>query len=291
MSSSIPASVTPEQPVTVEAASPRRFRNRFLFIGTALLCMFLLLSIFGTAIAPYDPNAQDLLLLLDPPSPEHWFGTDQVGRDILSRIFAGTRVTLAIAVISVGLAGVAGIILGLVAGYFGGWIDRCITALIDLLLTVPNLVLAIAIVSAVGASATGLTVAITISFVPPLARLVRGRVMEIREEDYVSAARTVGMRRSRILLLHVLPNAVSVIVIELSLLAGQAVLVASALGFLGLGVQPPAPEWGAMLGAAREYLTIKPHLVIAPGLAITLLVFTFNVFGDGLRDRFDPNLN
>lgn len=267
----------------------RSRRNVYLTTGIVLLGAFVVLALFGQALAPYDPNAQDLLALLDPPSATHWFGADQVGRDILSRIIVGTRTTLMIALTSVGMAGILGVTLGLIAGYFGGTTDRLITIVTDLLLTVPSMVLAIAIVSAVGASAVGLTVAITVSFVPPLSRLVRGRVMEVRGEDFISAARTLGIPQPRILWRHVLPNAVSVIVIELSLLAGQAVLVASALGFLGLGVQPPDPEWGSMLGTAREYLTTAPHLVIAPGLAITLLVFAFNMFGDGLRDRFDPN--
>jgi ABC-type dipeptide/oligopeptide/nickel transport system permease subunit len=267
----------------------RSRRNVYLTTGIVLLGAFVALALFGQALAPYDPNAQDLLALLDPPSTAHWFGADQVGRDILSRIIVGTRTTLMIALTSVGIAGIFGVTLGLMAGYFGGTTDRLISVATDLLLTVPSMVLAIAIVSAVGASAVGLTVAITVSFVPPLARLVRGRVMEVRGEDFISAARTLGIPQPRILWRHVLPNAVSVIVIELSLLAGQAVLVASALGFLGLGVQPPDPEWGSMLGTAREYLTTAPHLVIAPGLAITLLVFAFNMFGDGLRDRFDPN--
>jgi ABC-type dipeptide/oligopeptide/nickel transport system permease subunit len=227
--------------------------------------------------------------MLEPPSAAHWFGVDEVGRDILSRLIVGTRTTLLIALVSVAVAGVLGVALGLVSGYFGGLTDRVVTALMDLLLTIPSIVLAIAIVAAVGASATGLTVAITVSFVPPLSRLVRGRVLELREEDYVSAARTIGVGRARILVRHLLPNAVSVIVIELSLLAGQAVLVASALGFLGLGVQPPDPEWGAMLGTSREYFAVAPHLVVAPGIAISLLVFAFNALGDGLRDRFDPN--
>lgn len=271
------------------AGRGRRRRSLPFAIGASLLAFFIFLAAFGSFIAPYDPNAQDLLALLDPPSAAHWLGADQVGRDILSRLIVGTRTTLLIALVSVALAGVMGVALGLVAGYFGGATDRAITVLIDLLLTVPNLVLAIAIVSAVGASAAGLIVAITASFVPPLARLVRGRVMEVREEDFISAVRTIGMSRARILVRHVLPNAASVIVIELSLLAGQAVLVASALGFLGLGVQPPDPEWGAMLGASRELLSVAPQLVVAPGLAITLLVFAFNMLGDGLRDRLDPN--
>ncbi|WP_414475309.1 ABC transporter permease [Microvirga sp. M2] len=270
---------------------PRRARrNLFLILGIAVLALLVGVAILGPALAPYDPTEQDLLALLEGPSAAHWLGTDQVGRDILSRLIVGARLTLIIALASVAASGVLGIALGLVAGYFGGAIDRVATALIDLLLTIPSIVLAIAVVSVVGASATGLTVAITASFVPPLARLVRGRVLELREEDYVSAARTIGMSTSRLLVRHVLPNAVSVIVIELSLLAGQAVLVGSALGFLGLGVQPPDPEWGSMLGSSREFLEVAPHLAMAPGLAITLAVFGFNMLGDGLRDRFDPNL-
>lgn len=277
----------------VAAAMPRRRRARLnlqLWLGGLLLGLFAVLAVLGPAIAPYGPDEQDLLAMFEAPSAAHWLGTDNIGRDILSRLMVGTRYTLAIAVVSVGLAAAIGVALGAVAGFFGGRIDAAVTGLVDLLLTVPNLVLAIAIVAAVGSSATGLVAAITTSFVPPLARLIRGRVMELREEDFVAACITVGMSDARILLRHVLPNAVTVIVIETSLLAGQAVLIGSALGFLGLGVQPPAPEWGAILGASREFIEIAAHLVVAPGVAISLLVFAFNMLGDGLRDRFDPNL-
>jgi ABC-type dipeptide/oligopeptide/nickel transport system permease subunit len=253
-----------------------------------LLAAFLLIALLGNVIAPYDPNAQDLLAILDPPSAAHWFGTDEIGRDILSRVIVGTRITLAIAGASVLFAGAAGIFLGLIAGHSRGAADRVITVSLDLLMTVPSLVLAIAVVSAIGATAEGLITAITISFVPSLARLVRARVLELRELDYIEAARAIGMRQPRILLRHILPNAASVIVIELSLMAGQAVLVGTALGFLGLGVQPPAPEWGAMLGASREFLEVAPHVAVVPGLAVSLLVFAFNLFGDGLRDWLDP---
>jgi len=276
-----------------EAVIRRRRRggrriNLFLWLGATLLAFFVALAVLGARIAPYDPNAQDLFAMLEPPSATHWLGTGNVGRDILSRIIVGTRFTLSIAVASVFFAGIGGIALGSIAGYFGGVTDRVVTGVIDLLLTVPNIVLAIAIASVAGASATGLTIAITASFIPPLARLVRGRVIELMQEDFVAAAITVGMGHSRILLRHVLPNAATVIIIELSLNAGQAVLIGSALGFLGLGVQPPAPEWGTMLGASREYFTVAPHLVVAPGIAISLLVLAFNAFGDGLRDVFDP---
>ncbi|MEP4734277.1 ABC transporter permease [Parvibaculum sp.] len=276
--------VTPARP----ARRRRRGVNVFLWLGASLLALFALLALFGEAVAPHDPNAQDLFAMLEPPSAAHLLGTDNVGRDILSRIIVGTRFTLSIALASVFFAGIGGVALGAIAGYFGGVTDRVVTGIIDLLLTVPNIVLAIAIASVAGSSATGLTIAITASFIPPLARLVRGRVIELAEEDFVAASITVGMSHTRILLRHILPNAATVIIIELSLNAGQAVLIGSALGFLGLGVQPPAPEWGTMLGASREYLTMAPHLVIAPGIAISLLVLAFNAFGDGLRDVFDP---
>lgn len=276
--------------LAVPARRRRRLPNPHLLVGGGLLTGFVIMAVLGPWIVPHDPMAQDLFATMEPPSATHWFGADQIGRDILSRIVVGTRYTLTIAVVSVVIAAVIGVALGAVAGHFGGGVDRVVTGFVDLLLTVPNLVLAIAIASAVGASPTGLTIAIAASFVPSIARLVRSRVIELREEDYVSAAMTIGMSPFRVLGRHVLPNAVSVIIVETSLLAGQAVLVGSALGFLGLGVQPPAPEWGAMLGASREALDIAPHLVVAPGLAISLLVFAFNTFGDGLRDLFDPNM-
>lgn len=249
----------------------------------------MLVALFGELIAPYGGNDQDLFNVLSPPSSEHWLGTDLIGRDLLSRIILGTRFTLAMAVLSVAIAAVIGVLLGLISGYFGGRVDAAITGLVDLLLTVPNLILAIAVASVIGAGMAGIVVATTVSFVPPLARLIRGRVLEIREEDFVQAAISIGMSDARIILRHVLPNALTVIVIETSLLAGQAVLVGSALGFLGLGVQPPAPEWGTMLSGGREFLEVAPHLVVAPGIAISLLIFAFNMFGDGLRDRLDPN--
>ena len=264
-------------------------KNIYLTVGVAMLIAYAAVALFGDWLAPYPSNDQDLLNVLAPPSAEHWLGTDAIGRDLLSRIILGARFTLTMALASVAIAGLIGVSLGLVAGYFGGKIDAAITGLIDLLLTVPNLILAIAVASVVGAGMTGIVVATTASFVPPLARLIRGRVLEIREEDFVQAAISIGMSDARIIVRHVLPNALTVIVIETSLLAGQAVLVGSALGFLGLGVQPPAPEWGTMLSGGREFLEVAPHLVVAPGIAISLLIFAFNMFGDGLRDRLDPN--
>ncbi|MEY4678492.1 MAG: ABC transporter permease [Alphaproteobacteria bacterium] len=271
-----------------EPARQGRRRNLPLAIGGTLLAAYAAIAVLAPWIAPQDPNAQDLLAVLERPSAEHWLGTDQIGRDLLSRLVVGTRFTLAAALLSVAIAGVVGVTLGLLAGYSGGRVDAAITGLVDLLLTIPNLILAIAVASVIGAGLAGLVIATTASFVPPLARLVRGRVLEIRGEDFIAASIAAGTRRARILRRHVLPNALTVVVIETSLLAGQAVLVGAALGFLGLGVQPPAPEWGTMLGAGREFIEVAPHLVLVPGLAITLLVFAFNMLGDGLRDRLDP---
>ena len=268
---------------------PRVAPNIYLAVGAIMLAAYAAVALFGGWIAPYGGNEQDLLNVLAAPSAEHWLGTDLIGRDLLSRLILGTRFTLAMALASVAIAALIGVALGLVAGYVGGRGDAAITGFVDLLLTIPNLILAIAIASVIGAGMTGLIVATTVSFVPPLARLIRGRVLEIREEDFVQAAISIGMSDARIIVRHVLPNALTVIVIETSLLAGQAVLVGSALGFLGLGVQPPAPEWGTMLSGGREFLEVAPHLVVAPGIAISLLIFAFNMLGDGLRDRLDPN--
>jgi ABC-type dipeptide/oligopeptide/nickel transport system permease subunit len=266
----------------------RRRRGLHLLVGGGLLLVYLTLAALGPWVVPYGENDQDLLGVLAPASGEHWLGTDQIGRDLLSRLVVGARFTLTAAVVSVTLAAALGATLGLVAGYVGGRVDAILMGFADLLLTVPNLILAIAIASVVGAGMTGLIAATTGGFVAPLARLIRGRVLEVRQEDFVQAAVAAGLRDTRILARHILPHATTTLVIETSLLAGQAVLLGAALGFLGLGVRPPAPEWGTMLSGGREFIEVAPHLVVAPGVAISLLVFAFNIFGDGLRDRLDP---
>ena len=269
----------------------RRPVNLPLWVGMAMLGVYGLIALIGPLLAPHDPNAQDLMGILEPPSAAHFLGTDQIGRDIFARLIVGTRFTLSAALLAVAISAGIGVTLGLITGYAGGKIDAAITGVVDLLLTIPNLILAIAVASVIGAGMTGLVVATTASFVPRLARLIRGRVLEIREEDFIQAAIVSGTRSAKILRRHILPNALTIVIIETSLLCGQAVLVGAALGFLGLGVQPPAPEWGTMLGAGREFIEVAPHLVVAPGLAISLLVFAFNIFGDGLRDHLDPRQN
>src|SRR5215469_5039031 len=260
----------------------------YLRIGGVIVAFYMVLAVIGPTAAPYGADDQDLLSALDPPSFAHLFGTDSLGRDVLSRVIIGTRFTLTATLVSVVAALIAGVALGITAGYLDGRVAAAIAGLIDLLLTIPSLVLAIAIASVVGAGLFGLILAISTTFVPPMARLVRGRVLELKSEDYVEAARAIGTSDFAIMRRHILPNAFTVIVVEASLAAGQAVLIAAALGFLGLGVQPPAPEWGTMLGAGREYMQRAPYLVLCPGVAISLLILGFNLLGDGLRDRFDP---
>lgn len=260
----------------------------FLLTGGIILGGYALLALIGPLVAPAGADDQDLLNALLPPSLAFPFGTDPLGRDMLSRIIIGSRFTLLAAIGAVSLAAVVGVTMGLVAGFFRGRADKAITIVIDLMLTIPELILAIVIASVIGAGMIGLILAIGITFTPQVARIVRGRVFEVREEVYILAALAVGVSDGIIILRHVLPNTFTVICIQLSLAAGQAVLVAAALGFLGLGVEPPTPEWGTMLSAGRDYITIAPHLVLVPGLAISLLVFGFNMFGDGLRDLLDP---
>ena len=265
-------------------------QNIYLTAGALILFMFLIASLFGEQIAPYGADKQNLLAALEGPSAKHWLGTDPLGRDLLSRVVIGTRHTLSVALISVALSCFFGVLLGLISGFVRGPLAISVNALVDVTLTIPTMILAISIAAVMGAGMIGLIMAISISFTPPIARIVRGRVMEIREEDFIAAARTIGVRRWRIIVRHVLPNAATVIVIEASLQAGQAVLTATALGFLGLGVQPPTPEWGTLLGSGREYLHAAPFMVLAPGIAISLMVLGFNLLGDGLRDWLDPRV-
>lgn len=282
------------------ASAPRSRMRRFLrkasrrsnlWLGAGLLALFAFLAAFGPWIAPVDASKQDLLATLAGPSAEHWLGTDHIGRDVLSRVLVGTRYSLLVCVVSVAFGAALGIPLGVVSGYFRGRVDLLLSSAIDIVLTIPTIVLAIAIVAIVGPGLTGLVVAISLSYAPRVARIARSAVLEVREEEYVTSASALGASRLRVLGLHVLPNISAPLTVELTLLAGQAVLVATALGFLGLGVQPPLPEWGTMLSRGKDYLSVAPHIVAVPGIAIALLVLGFNYFGDGLRDLWDPKLD
>jgi peptide/nickel transport system permease protein len=249
------------------------FRNKTATFGLALIVIIVLVAVFGRWLAPYDPLIPAPLERLQGPSAAHLFGTDSLGRDILSRIIYGSGISLMIGLISVSISLVPGTMLGLVAGYVGGRTDSVIMRVMDVLLAFPATMIAVGIV-----------------YIPHYARIVRASVLSLKEQLFVQAIRHLGGSHSRVLLRHILPNAIPPIIVYATLGMGTAVLQAAALGFLGLGAQPPQPEWGAMLSEGREYIQLAPHVAAFPGAAILILVLGFNLFGDGLRDVLDPSL-
>ena len=267
----------------------RQFRKQRLgLIGGGILCMLLLVALLAPVLAPYDPLAQDLYQRLQSPSTDHWFGTDDFGRDILSRIVYGSRISLRIGLIAISLALTGGTLFGLVAGYRGGMVDMLIMRLMDLMLAFPSILLAIAIVAVIGPGIENAILAVSIVLVPQFARLVRSSVLTVREATYVEAARALGATESRLLFYSILPNCTAPLIVQTTLGMGTAILDAAGLSFLGRGPQPPVPEWGAMLSGGRELLLRAPWVMTFPGLAIFTVVLGLNLFGDGLRDALDP---
>jgi peptide/nickel transport system permease protein len=258
--------------------------SAFVILGVALL------ALAAPGLAPYGPLDQDLANNYAGPSLEHPLGTDDLGRDILSRLFYGARVSLGIAISSVGLALLVGAVVGLLAAYYGGLLDSILMRFMDILLALPGILLGIAIVVVLGNGVKNTIIAVAIFSVPTFARLVRGSALSILELDYIAASRALGASPARIIFGHVLPNALTPLVVQSSLQLGTAILIASGLSFLGLGVQPPNPEWGAMLSKGRELVRSTPVAAFAPGFAITLVVLAFSLLGDGLRDALDPKL-
>lgn len=286
--------------VAADAASERR-QTRSLAVrrlkkhplgvlALAILLIFVLMAVFAPLIAPYGYEHQDLANVLEPPSAAHWFGTDDLGRDILSRIIFGARPSLSVGVVGVGIGTLLGLPFGLLAGYRGGKFDQVISSLMEVVLTFPPLVLSIAIVAVIGSGISSVIIAIVVTTAPAMAVLARATTLSEREREYVEAARALGVRDARILVTHVLRNIFPPLLTEATLRISQAILVAAALGFLGMGVQPPHPEWGTMLAQGRQYLSMAPHLSIFAGIFIALLVLGFNLFGDTLRDIYDPRL-
>jgi len=263
----------------------RRSGARF---AATVVGAFVLCAIVGPALVTQDPIAQDLAQRLQPPSAAHWLGTDEFGRDIFARLVHGTRISLAIGLVSVGVGALFGGLLGLVTGYFGGWVDLLGMRLTDLMLAFPSILLAVVIVAALGPSLTNAMVAVGIVSVPQYARLVRSSVLATRSAPFVEAARALGASESRVLFGTVLPQCVAPLLVQTSLGLATAILDAAGLSFLGLGAQPPTPEWGAMLGNGRDYVIHAPWILAAPGAAILLTVLGFNLLGDGLRDALDP---
>lgn len=278
---------TPPRPPWRDAL--RRFaRHRLAMTGAGLVALLVFAALFGRAVAPYDPLAMDFGARFAPPSLAHPFGTDDFGRDVFSRILYGARVSLQVAFIAVGLSGTAGVALGLAAGYLGGWIDELVMRLMDVLFAFPAVLLAITVMAVLGRGVGNAMIAIAIVYVPIFARVTRGAVLSVRGRAYVTAARALGSRGDRVMLRHVLPNAVGPIIVQTSLSLAFAILAEAALSFFGLGTQPPDPSWGRMLSEGRGFLRQAPWMGVFPGLAIMVSVLGFNFLGDGLRDLLDP---
>jgi len=257
-------------------------------MGAAIVLIAVLAAVAGPWLVPFDPASQELALRLEGPSAAHWFGLDELGRDIFARVLSGARISLLVGLVVVGVSATIGIAMGSVAGYFGGRIDEAISRLIDVLLAFPGLLLAIAMVAVLGPSLTNVVLALSLIGWVGYARLVRGQVLRARELEFVQAARALGATTSRILTRHVIPTALPAVTVQATLGMGGAILAEAALSFLGLGVQPPTPSWGTMLNYGRGHLLDAPHLTVFPGIAIAILVLGFNFLGDGLRDALDP---
>lgn len=263
-------------------------KNRMAMIGLAILFIFLITSIFAPYLTPHDPVKLDLINAVQPPSSENLMGTDWQGRDVFSRILHGGRISLAIGFITVIIGLGVGIPVGTLSGYFGGKLDLFVQRLIDIMLAFPGILLAIVVVAILGVGVEQVMIAVGISTIPIYTRLVRGSVLSVKEEGYITAAKGLGIGDARIVVRHILPNCLGPIIVMSTFRIATSILWAAGLGFLGLGAQPPDPEWGAMLSRGREYMRAAPYLTTFPGMAIFLLVLGFNLIGDGLRDALDP---
>lgn len=269
----------------------QKFKKQKSAMVAGIFILFLVLAaIFAPFIAPYDPYAIDYGNAMMPPSPQHWAGTDIYGRDILSRIIYGTRISLTVGISSVTIGAIVGVSLGLISGFFGGFLDEIIMRSADVLFAFPGILLAIAVVAILGPGLVNVVAAVAIFSIPTFARIVRSNTLSLKESLYVRAARSMGASSKRIMFVHIMPGTLSGAIVYFTMRIGTSILTASSLSFLGLGAQPPTPEWGAMLAESRDYIGVADHLTIFPGIAIFLTVLAFNIFGDGLRAAFDPKL-
>ena len=265
-------------------------RHRLAMVGLAFLLLLVLCAVAADLVSPYKPLEQAMQVRLRPPSAQHWLGTDDFGRDILTRIIYGARISLQVGFVAVGLAGTIGIFLGLVSGYFGGWIDSVVMRCMDVLLAFPAILLAVVIMALLGPSTTNVMIAIGIAYIPVFARVVRGTVLTVKPNEYVQAARAAGASEVRMLVHHIVPGTVGPIIVQVSLALAYAILAEAALSFLGLGTQPPTPTWGSMLSFGRQFIREAPWFTLFPGIAIFLTVLSLNLLGDGLSDALDPRL-
>lgn len=269
----------------------RRFcKNKGAVVGFVVFAVILFICIFAEYVAPYGFEDMDFGAILAKPNKDHWFGTDDLGRDIFSRILYGGRYTLLVAFGSTAISCVCGMIIGAIAGYFGGTLDIAFMRLLDVIQSLPNMLLAIAIAAALGTGMDKTMIALGICGISGYARMMRASILSVRGKEYVEAARSINCRSSRIIIKHVIPNAISPIIVQVTMGIGQSMLAAASLSYVGLGIKPPNPEWGAMLSAARNYIRDYPHYVIFPGLMIMVCVLALNLVGDALRDALDPKL-
>lgn len=265
-------------------------KNRMAMLGLAIIALLVLVAIFADVITPWSYDEQDLLNKFQTPNAEHWFGTDQFGRDIFTRIIYGARISLTVGFIAVGIGAFIGCLLGAVAAFYGKAVDNVIMRIMDIMQAVPSILLSIAISTMLGPGLMNCMLAIGISSVPTYARVLRSSILTVRGQEYIEAARMIGASDSRIILRHAIPNAIAPVIVQMSLQVAAAILSAASLSFIGLGIQPPTPEWGEMLNAGRAFIRDYPHVILFPGLAIMVTVFSINCFGDGLRDALDPRL-
>jgi glutathione transport system permease protein len=263
-------------------------KQRVSFASGIFIVILIIIALFGPYLTPYDSNEPDYDVLMAGPSLAHWAGTDEYGRDILSRLIEGTRLTLAVSLSAVGIAAVLGTILGLLSGYYGGWLDRLIMRSSDVLFSFPDLLLAIGIVAILGPGLMNVVIAVAVFGTPSFARIIRSVTLSAKETLFVEAAHSMGAKNSRVIWKHIFPETVPSVIVNLTMKIGGAILAAASLSFLGMGATPTDPDWGAMLSMGRDYLSIAPHIVYFPGAAIFLTVLAFNLFGDGLRDALDP---
>jgi peptide/nickel transport system permease protein len=273
----------------------KRFRRVFLgrgvvLFGLIIIVAFILIAILAPLFAPYEPNEIDLSSALQQPSSVHWLGTDALGRDTLSRVIFGSRTSLEIGLIVVGISCAVGMLLGLLAGYYGGWTHNIIMRFIDALMSFPMILLALTIAALLGNGMRNVIIALSVAMMPGYARLMCGQVLATKENDYVTAGRSIGARNVRIMFRHIVPNCLPPLIVLITMMLGSVILAEAGLSFLGIGISPPTPSWGGMIQDGRQYLLTLAILSFAPGVALMLVVFAYNMVGDGLRDTLDPRL-
>jgi peptide/nickel transport system permease protein len=265
--------------------------NRVVVVfGVIVIGLVIVSAIFAPIVAPYDPYAQNLEHVLQPPNMKHLLGSDSLGRDTLSRIIYGTRISLLVGVGTVFIAASIGTLIGLIAGFFGGWIFTVIMRFTDGIMAIPPLLLALVVAALLGTGIRGVMIAISFALIPGYIRLICGQVLSVKENEYVMAANSVGVSKIAIMVRHILPNCLSPLIVQMTMMMGLAILIEASLSFLGLGIKPPSAAWGSMVYDGYKYLVMRPMLSLSPGLAIMLVVFSFNMVGDGLRDALDPRL-